>query len=168
MNPSAFPADSDIVRFAAYLSKQKEAVLTAWLDRVRADPAIVATDVLNSVAIRNHLPEIFDDLVAALGSYGSDTQVVKATEDAEEHGAARMQQGYELSEMLREIKHLRAVLILHLRLFEEQHPDHRMALRLYISTTLHSFLDQLMIDATEEFLWAKMSLQERVHLGFIR
>ena len=79
-----------------------------------------------------------------------------------------MRQGYELSEMLREIKHLRAILILHIRLFEEQNPDHDLPTRLILSTSLHSFLDQLMIDATEEFLWAKLSLQERIHRGYIR
>ena len=155
-------------RFATYLNDQKDSILTEWLGRVLADPAILVTDILNTVAIRNHLPEIFDDLTASLRNYGDDSVAKKAVVDAGEHGAARMRQGYELSEMLREIKHLRAVLILHIRLFEEQNPDHDLPTRLVLSTSLHSFLDQLMIDATEEFLWAKLSLQERIHRGYIR
>ena len=162
------PYDNTTGRFATYLNDQKDPILTEWLGRVRADPAILVTDILNTDAIRNHLPEIFDDLTASLRNYGNDSVAKKTVVDAGEHGAARMRQGYELSEMLREIKHLRAILILHIRLFEEQNPDHDLPTRLILSTSLHSFLDQLMIDATEEFLWAKLSLQERIHRGYIR
>lgn len=153
---------------ATYLDNAKESIITEWVGRVRADPAISATDILNTTAVKNHLPEMFNDLTASLRNEDSGIPDNNSGKDAAEHGAARMMQGYELSEMLREIKHLRVILILHLRLFEEQYSDNSMPVRLHTSTSLHTFLDQLMIDATEEFLWAKMSLQERVHLGYIR
>ncbi len=156
------------VRVSAYLHEQKESILSEWMERVRADPAISATNILNTVAVRNHLPEIFNDLTASLRRIGSVTATNQACKDAEEHGAARMEQGYELSEMLREIKHLRAIIIRHLRIFDDQNRELELPVRVVISTTLHAFLDQLMIDATEEFLWAKMTLQERIHLGYIR
>lgn len=155
-------------RFADFLSARKETIISEWLERVRADSAIIATDTLNTVAIRNHLPEIFDDLTASLLRYGSETVAKKTVTDAEEHGAARMRQGYELPEMLREIKHLRAILIYHLRVFEDLNSDDGMVARLFISTTLHSFLDEIMIDATEEYLWSQLSLQDRIHRGYIQ
>ena len=156
------------VHFASNLEEKKDAIISEWLGRVRTDPAIRATEILNTVAIKNHLPQIFDDLTESLRSDGSEKLANDAAKDAEEHGAARMRQGYELTEMLREIKHLRGVLIYHLRFFEDQYPDYGMADRLLISSHLHAFLDQLMIDSTEEFLWSKMTLQERVHLGYVR
>jgi len=51
---------------ADYLGTQKEAILTEWRERVRADKKILATRSLNTAAITNHLPEIFDDLVGTL------------------------------------------------------------------------------------------------------
>lgn len=136
-----------------------------WRERVREDKAITATQSLNTTALTNHLPEIFDDLIATLRRYGSETVAKQAVKDAEEHGATRRRQGYELPEMLRELKHLRAILIYHLRIFEDLSPDHGTAARLFISTTLHGFLDEMAIDATEEYLWSQLSLEDQIHRG---
>ena len=156
------------VRFADYLGTQKEAIISEWLKQVRRDAAILPTETLNTVALKNHLPQIFDDLTETLRRSGSGNVAEQSVMDAEEHGATRMQQGYELPEMLRELKHLRAILIYHLLVFEKKNPDNDMAARLFASTTLHGFLDEMAIDATEEYLWSKMSLQERIHRGYIR
>jgi hypothetical protein len=89
----------------------------------------------------------------------------QAVKDAEEHGYTRLRQGYELTEMLRELKLLRSVLIFYLRAFEDIHPEDGMAARLFTSTTLHAFLDDMAISATEEFLWSNLSLQDQLHQG---
>jgi hypothetical protein len=153
---------------ADYLSTQKDAILTEWRGRVRGDTLIPATRSLNTAAITNHLPEIFDDLIDTLRRYGSETVAEKTAKDAEEHGATRERQGYELPEVLRELMHLRAILIYHLRQFEDLHPDFGMASRLFVATTLHRFLDEMAIDATEEYLWSKLSLQDQIHQGRIQ
>lgn len=153
---------------ADYLCTQKEAILTEWRERVRGDKAITVTRSLNTTALTNHLPEIFDDLTATLRRYGSETVAEQAAKDAEEHGATRQQQGYELPEVLRELMHLRAILIYHLRQFEDLHPDFGMASWLFVSTTLHRFLDEMAIDATEEYLWSQLSLQDQIHQGRIK
>lgn len=160
--PAAHP-DSVNGRFADYLFIQKQAIIMEWRQRVRDDTAITATQSLNTTALTNHLPEIFDDLIATLRRYGSEAVAEQAVKDAEEHGAARRRQGYELPEMLRELKHLRAILIYHLRVFEDKNPDHGTAARLFISTTLHGFLDEMAIDATEEYLWSQLSLEDQIH-----
>ena len=153
---------------ADYLAAQKEAIINEWLVRVHADAAIIATATLNTAALKNHLPEIFEDLTDTLRRYGSEKVAEQAVKDAEEHGATRLQQGYELPEMLREIMHLRAGLIGQVRAFENLHPDDGMAAHLFISTTLHAFLDEMAIDATEEYLWSKLSLQDQIHGGRIK
>lgn len=156
--------DSVNGRFASYLVTKKEAILAEWLERVRADPSIIPTDTLNAVALKNHLPEIFDDLIDTLRRYGNETVAEQAVKDAEQHGATRLRQGYQLPEMLRELKHLRAVLIYHARAFEDLNPDDGMVARLFISTTLHGFLDEMAIDATEEYLWSQRNLQDPLSL----
>jgi hypothetical protein len=148
-------------RLAEHLSTAKETILNEWLVRVRADPQIAPTDSLDVTALRNHIPHIFDDLIDSLRRYGSEAVADRAVKDAEVHGATRLKQGYQLTEMLREMKHLRAVLILQLRTFEELSPDDGMAARLFIATTLHDFLDEVAIQASEEYLWAQKSQPQR-------
>lgn len=156
--PEAHP-DSVNSRLADYLATQKEAILTEWLKRVRGDPEIISKENLNTIALKNHLPQIFDDLIDTLRRYGCEVVAGQAVKDAEEHGNTRLQQGYELPEMLRELKLLRAVLIYHMRAFEDLHPDDGMAARVFTSTTLHAFLDEMAIDATKEYLESQLSLQ---------
>ncbi len=151
-------------RFANHLASNKDAILDDWLKRVRADPEIATTETLNTIALKNHLPQIFDDLTETLRRYGSETVAEQAVRDAEEHGATRLRQGYELPELLRELKHLRSVFIFYLRTFEDINPDDGMAARLFISTTLHAFLDEMIIDATEEYLWTQRNLQDPLSL----
>lgn len=162
------PPDSVNGRIADFLASRKEAVLAEWLKRVKADPAIISTDSLNTVALRNHLPEILDDLVATFRGSGSEAAAGQAVEDAEKHGATRLRQGFELPEMMRELKLLREMLIEQQFAFEDLNPDAGLADRRLISTTLHSFLDEMGIDATEEFLWSQLSVKDRLSLGQTR
>jgi len=164
LKPEAHP-DSVNGRLADYLASKKEEILTDWLKKVRADPAIISTEILNTVALKNHMPEIFDDLIGTLRRYGCEVVAGQAVKDAEKHGYTRLRQGYELTEMLRELKLLRSLLIFHLGAFEDLNPDDGMAARLFTATTLHGFLDEMAIDATEEYLWSKLSLQDRIHKG---
>lgn len=76
----------------------------------------------------------FDDLTETLRRYGCEVVAWQAVKDAEEHGYTRQRQGYELTEMLRKLKILRAVLIFHLRAFEDLNPEDGMAARLFTST----------------------------------
>jgi len=156
------------VQLADHLSEKKDAIISEWLERVRADAAVMATESLSTTALTNHLPEIFEDLTNTLRHYGSDVVAEQAVKDAGEHGATRLRQGYELPEMLREFMHLRAILIYHLRQFEDLHPEFGAASCLFISATLHRFIDEMIIDACEEYLWSQLSLQEQIHQGRIK
>lgn len=141
-------------RLADYLAARKETIIQEWLDRVRADPAI-GNATLTTMQLKDHLPELFDDLSATLRRYGSTAVAEQAGEDARTHGDVRWQQGYSLTEMLRELKHLRSLLIYHRHVFWEMHPDFGLASRLFASATIHGFLDECGISATEQFLRSK-------------
>jgi RsbT co-antagonist protein rsbRD N-terminal domain len=164
MTTTQIPSSSINVRFADYLHSQRDSIISEWLERIQSDPTILPTETLNTFALKNHLPEIFDALTDTLRRYGCEAVAGQSVKDAEEHGATRPSQGYELPEMLRELKLLRAVLIFHLRAFDDQNPDDGMAARLFISTTLHGFLDEMAIDATEEYLLSQQSPQRRLAL----
>ena len=132
--------------------------MNEWLERVRNDPAI-PTGTLTTAALKDHLPQLFNDLTETLRRYGSEPVAEQSEKDAETHGAVRWQQGYDVAELLREIKHLRAILIYHLSVFEETNQEFGMGARLFVASTLHRFLDELGIDATTQFL--NEAIQER-------
>jgi hypothetical protein len=148
--PEAHP-DSVNGRLAKALDSQRDDIINEWLDRVRADP-VIPTDSMTLTQVRDHLPHLFDDLTDTLSRYGSDIVAEQSEKDGEKHGSERWQQGFELPEMLRELMHLRSILIQRLNLFEADNEDFGMASRLFVTTTLHGFLDRMGINATEEFL----------------
>lgn len=155
-NTDVFPASVN-VQLADYLDAQKEMILNEWIAHVRGDASIVASDSLSTSLLKEHLPDIFDDLIKTLRLYGGGFVADKTSRDAEEHGARRLRQGYELPEMLRELMHLRDVLNCQVREFEVLHAEFGMASRLFISNTLHRFIDEMMIESAEQYLWARMN-----------
>ena len=138
-------------RLASSLDLQRNDIINEWLRRVQNDPSI-PTESLTLVQVRDHLPELFNDLTETLNRYGSEIVAEQSKKDGKKHGSSRWQQGFQLPEVLREIMHLRAILIYRLGVFEAGNEDYGMAARLFVTTTLHRFLDQMGIDATEQFL----------------
>lgn len=156
--------DSVNGRLARSLGSQREEIIEEWLLRVGKDPAI-PTESLTTEQVRDHLPQLFDDLTNTLSLYGSEAVAEKSEKDGEEHGAARWEQGFHLTEMLREIMHLRAILIHRLGLFESTNEDFGMVARLFVTTTLHGFLDQMGINATEQYLTQGLTKREHPEQG---
>ena len=148
---SNLDADSVNGRLADFLYARKEEIVRAWMARVQADHALPA-ESLTANQLRDHLPHLIDDLVDILRRYGTEDTTRRLIRDAEKHGAERWQQGYDPPQLLREVMHLRAVFIYHLRVFEETYAEFGTAARLFAHTTVHQFLDELAIDATERFL----------------
>jgi len=147
---------------ADYLDSKKEAILADWRGLVLGDGAINAARSINTVALTNRLPFIFDDLNNTLRRYRANKFADESVHDAREHGASRWRQGYELSEVMRELKHFRSVLIYRLKQFEGAHPDHGMAELLFVATILHRFMDEMVIEVTEEFLTAQLEMKEEI------
>jgi hypothetical protein len=146
-------ADPDSVngRLADFLCTRKEEMIRAWIEHVHTDASIPA-EGLTTNQLRDHLPRLFDDLADSLRSYGTDHVAAQVAKDAAKHGSERWQQGYDVAQVLREIMHLRGVFIYHLRIFEELNADFGMAARLFANATVHRFLDEISIAATEQFL----------------
>lgn len=155
--PKAHP-DSVNGRLAKCLDSQRDGIIDEWLEKVRKDPDI-PTDSLTWEQVRDHIPQLIDDLTETLDRYGSEVVAEQAEKDGEEHGAARWKQGFELPEMLRELMHLRSILINRLGFFEAQNEDFGMIARLFVTTTLHRFIDRMAITASEQFM--EQSAQEK-------
>jgi hypothetical protein len=150
LNAQAHP-ESVNGRLANHLLAEKEAIMSEWLQRVASDAGIPSEKLTNS-QLRDHLPQIFDDLTETLRRYNDGAVAAKSARDAETHGAVRWQEGYNVAELLREIKHLRTILIHHLSLFEETNEEFGRTSRLFVTSTLHNFLDDIGIGATAQYL----------------
>lgn len=137
-------------RLADYLCAQRESIIGEWLGRVRGDPDI-PTDSLSTPELKDHVPWIFDDLADTLRGYGTATSG-QTDRDSAIHAGVRWRQGYRLSDVLRELKHLRTNLIYRLRAFEELNADFVGVARLFALEILHRFLDDVAISAADQYL----------------
>lgn len=70
------------------------------MDSVRQNPKVGSADHLDSQALADHLPKLFDDLA---GFMRGDASVDEIARDAESHGQNRWQQNYSLPEVTREL-----------------------------------------------------------------
>jgi len=145
---------------AKYLSANEDAILGDWRKRVLSDDSIGTARSVNTAALTHRLPHLLDDLVKSLRHYRPDGSSSAPSATAADYGRGARQQGYHLSEFIRELRHFRAILIYHLRRFEDLHSDHGMAAMLFVSSVSHGFLDDLMISITEEFLSAELEMND--------
>ena len=138
-------------RLADYFAERQESIIEDWLTRVRHD-AEIPSETLSIAALKNHLPRLFDDLISTLRSYGSQAVADQTLADAVSHATTRWRQGFHLTGVLRELMHLRADLIQHLCRFEELNPEFGITERFFALTTLHRFIDEVGMEACEQFL----------------
>lgn len=151
MPKRASQSETATVRLARYLCERREAIISDWLELVRADPKL-PTDSMSTLETKDHVPQLFDNLAETLRLYPSSSVDELSQKNGATHGDTRWKEGYSLPEVLREIKHLRKVLVRHLHAFENQNPDFTDDPRLFAASTLHAFLDNMALDASEEFL----------------
>jgi hypothetical protein len=149
MNMNSAGALSINELLAAYIDTNAEAIVDEWLAAVRADSAI-PTASHTAAELKNHFPALFGNLVETLRS--CDPGKTAMQENARMHGSTRWREGFSPREMLREIKHLRSVMVYHLRVFEDLHSHFGGAGRIFVCAAVHGFLDDLAIDAIDAYL----------------
>ena len=89
----------------------EQEIVDAWSVAVRADPQIHSDESLSYPEFVDHIPKVVAEVCAILGGASPAAEAPTIREDARVHGAFRWQQGYDLAEVMREIGHLRRVLI---------------------------------------------------------
>ena len=85
-------------------------ILEAWSRSVRGDPLIATDDSLCFGEFADNIPRIVEKLCELLIAEPPDKHAVLLHE-LRSHGLFRWRQGYDLEELLREISHLRIVLM---------------------------------------------------------
>lgn len=106
---------SNLRAFGASLATQREAILSDWRQRVRADPQLVTGNTLPVAKLNDHLTAILENFERRL--LASDANERQASEvaqigDAAAHGLHRWQQGYDFAELARELGRLNESVVL--------------------------------------------------------
>lgn len=148
------------IALADYLSANKDSILSDWRTRVLSHSDIGTARPVNTAALTHRMPFPLDGLSDTVRHCRSGGGAVKESGNPRTHGPSAWQPGYWLSEVMRELKHFRALLIYHLRHFEDLHQDHGMAAMLFVASASHGFLDDLVINITDEFLSAQLDVNE--------
>lgn len=97
--------DIESRRIAQYLADRRTEILSAWRNANARDPALVSGSALPTVQLIDHIPSILDAFEARLvqpprAGTAADQM---GEEAAAAHGLHRWQQGYNLSEVIREL-----------------------------------------------------------------
>lgn len=96
---------NDIDKLAALIKQERDALLSRWRQQVKALPA--ARD-LDAPTLNDHLPDLIDELAAAL-QVRSDETIPEALAESSPpaHGLQRIQDGYDIEEVVAEYNILR-------------------------------------------------------------
>ncbi|NEP16513.1 MAG: sensor histidine kinase [Leptolyngbya sp. SIO4C1] len=93
----------------ALLSKL-DRIIDIWVEQVRCDMDIESAKGMTYQAIHNDLPDVLEAIATLLTTTFSD-QVQELREDALEHGAVRANQGFDTTELVREYRILRNIIL---------------------------------------------------------
>lgn len=95
----------ELAALASHLQSRRPAILTAWSRMIRLDPDVTTAETLSRVQFYDHIPAMLDTLERRLrATHARDTLQAERdeTDNAEDHGLQRWQQGYADHEVMRE------------------------------------------------------------------
>ena len=94
---------------ATHLAQRHDAILAAWRRRVTADPKLTTGAALPRTQLHDHIPALLEDFERRLAASDAPARAAAVDEqkgDAAAHGLHRWQQGFDLSEVMRELGRL--------------------------------------------------------------
>ncbi|HET9229002.1 MAG TPA: RsbRD N-terminal domain-containing protein, partial [Thermoanaerobaculia bacterium] len=96
---------------ADHLTGRREALLQTWEKAVQNDPGLTIVSSLSVIHFRDLIPQVLESFEDRLRSAGFDEATLAAEEQQRviEHGVHRWEQGFSLSEVVREWQHLQLV-----------------------------------------------------------
>jgi signal transduction histidine kinase len=106
--------DVERLALADYMASRRAAILDAWRNAIKRDPALSTGDSLPRVQLFDHIPAMlstFDRGLRQPHADGAASAREAAQEPAAAHGLQRWQQGYDLREVTRELGKLNECVI---------------------------------------------------------
>jgi hypothetical protein len=136
-----------------FLSERRQQIITDWMLNVQRDRNVPAADELSSIQLKDHVPQILDELNRTLDDAFSREIHERAAWHAAAHGHLRWHQHYDIAQLIREISSLRMVLIYRLAEFQDKHcANYSAEIGLFAMVVVHSFFDRMMRISVEQFV----------------
>ncbi|HTH50175.1 MAG TPA: RsbRD N-terminal domain-containing protein [Candidatus Limnocylindria bacterium] len=136
-----------------FLADRRHQILSEWLVGIQENDRLPATDQLTLSQLRDHVPEILDDLNRTLNDAFDHQTKEHSARFAAYHGHMRWEQRYDIAQLIREIGALRMVLIHHLVEFQEvRAPESAGKPGLFAMVVVHTFFDRMIRLSVEQFL----------------
>ena len=142
------------VQLAEFIAERRERILAEWENAIGHDQTIPAPDKLTHEQLRDHTPQILSGLSRTLCNAFNPQLMFDTAYEAASHGYMRWEERYDVSQVLREISHLRATLIYHIAEFQVQAPDFTGSLSVFAMVVVHSYFDRLMRISVESLIAA--------------
>lgn len=114
------------VALAGYLAQRRDAIMEAWRAKVTIDPKLTSGTSLPRAQLHDHLPALLQDFERRLVAGDSQTRAAAVDEqrgDAAAHGLHRWQQGFDLSDVSRELGRLNECVVAELDDCVIVHPE---------------------------------------------
>lgn len=134
------------VPLAVFLRERREAILTTWLERIREESN---TRHLPEPALIDHLPELLDRLAVMTDALEAGQSAELPASTAERHALERLEEGFDLAEVVGEFALLRDVILEHW----ENHPRTRHDRR--VAQIIHRAVDQTIMASVDRYVGAR-------------
>jgi signal transduction histidine kinase len=118
--------DVERLALADYMASRRAAILDAWRNAIKRDPALSTGDSLPRTQLFDHIPAILSTFERGLRQAHADEAAAAkeaAQEPAAAHGLQRWQQGYDLREVTRELGKLNECVVAELDAYTAAHPQ---------------------------------------------
>jgi hypothetical protein len=136
-----------------FLADRRDQIISEWIIGIRSDNAVPAADTLTLGQVKDHVPQILDELNQTLCDAFNPQIKERAAWSAANHGYLRWQQHYDISQVVHEFASLRTVLICHLAEFQDERAPHfNGKLGRFATVVLHSFFDRLIRYSVDQFV----------------
>ncbi|HUR81608.1 MAG TPA: sensor histidine kinase [Thermoanaerobaculia bacterium] len=122
----ANPAKEQLTALAADLLSRRDVILDAWRAYGNVVPGQKVAASLSRAQFNDHIPAVLDSLSHSLRMWPEVRGAEAEDEDADkvaDHGVQRWQQGYSLSEVLREWGYLQMCVAAELERYAAEHPS---------------------------------------------
>jgi signal transduction histidine kinase len=117
-------ASAQLAALADHLARRRDAILAAWRLAVDVDPEVRAASKSTRQQFIDHIPSVLDAFEARLRAHDPQEKAEARNEQKEsaaEHGVHRWQQGYQLTETIREWGHLHLCLLAEVERYSKQY-----------------------------------------------
>lgn len=142
----------DLTLLADHLASRKSHLMKTWISSMRAHPSISSTDSMTRQQLADHLPLLFENLVARLRT-AKLSNIGEPGPEARKHGGHRWRQGYRIEELFNETRLLRSIVTQHLFLtFGDRHPDFSREEENFAKEVIQDFFDRLVAQSVEQYV----------------